>query len=183
MGGATQLLCIIAADNRHSLAGDSLRGPDEGVLAVGQAGPILPVRSRDTRCCLPGHVTVATPGLVLKRGPVKKPQRALQKLVRVYHPKPFPDLPCLLCFSCRCFAPAPWPVHSAILVSLLKLVQSSRAQWHGSLVSQPEILCSNPPRTVKRSFLVVVLVKAWFVPPWYPEPDSCDARREDLKTS
>ena len=111
MGGATQLLCIIAADNRHSLAGDSLRGPDEGVLAVGQAGPILPVRSRDTRCCLPGHVTVATPGLVLKRGPVKKPQRALQKLVRVYHPKPFPDLPCLLCFSCRgsceCFAPCP----------------------------------------------------------------------------
>ena len=31
---------------------------------------------------------VFQPGLVLKRGPVKKPARALQKLVRVYRPMP-----------------------------------------------------------------------------------------------
>ena len=29
---------------------------------------------------------VATPGLTFKRGPIKKPERALQKLVRVYAP-------------------------------------------------------------------------------------------------
>ena len=28
----------------------------------------------------------ATPGLTFKRGPIKKPERALQKLVRVYAP-------------------------------------------------------------------------------------------------
>jgi hypothetical protein len=43
-----------------------------------------------------GGSDAASAGMALKRGPVKKPARALQKLVRLYRPCNLPPTPCSL---------------------------------------------------------------------------------------
>jgi len=61
------------------------------MLSAGSGGDQIGIRRSEADA-------PARAGMALQRGPIKKPARALQKLVRLYHPTLYQPTFCVLCY-------------------------------------------------------------------------------------